>query len=129
MRAAVVRLSMISSRWLMARKRCADAVADKLRLFQFAATPPGVGRRVLISRPKPRRRQLEQMPVGIAEIDAVAAARPIGAAFDGDALLAQSPLPLRQLIHGNGKGHVQRSLAVVRGVGAARHAYRFERRA
>src|SRR5262249_56146120 len=70
-------------------------------------------RHTLINRPQARRRQLEQMPVGIAEIDAVPAARPVGAAFDGDALLAQSPLPLRQLIHGNGKGHVHRSMAVL----------------
>src|SRR6516165_7230602 len=54
--------------------------------------------RVLINRPQARRRQLEQMPVGIAEIDAVAAARPIGAAFDGDALLAQSLFPLWQFV-------------------------------
>ena len=67
------------------------------------------------------------MPVGIAEIDAVAAARPIGAAFDGDALLAQSLLPLRQLIRSNGKGLVQRPMAVVRGYRAARHAHGFER--
>src|SRR5437588_1879712 len=67
------------------------------------------------------------MSVGIAEIDAVPAARPSGAAFDGDALFAQPLLPLRQFISGNGEGHVQRSVAVVWGNRAARHAHGLER--
>src|SRR5215471_19047346 len=83
----------------------------------------------LVNRPQPRRGQLEEVPVRITEVDAVPAARPTGAAFDSHPFLGEPLLPLRQCVGGNGKGHVQRSMAVVRRDRAARHAHGFERRA
>src|SRR5689334_1383649 len=51
-----------------------------------------------IDRPNPARNQFQQMVVGIAEIDAVATARPGGPCLHGDALLRQPRLPSRQLV-------------------------------
>ena len=53
----------------------------------------GICALTLIPRPQSGRRQLEEMPVRIAEIDALAAARPFGAAFDGDVLGLEPLLP------------------------------------
>src|SRR5262245_52850054 len=66
-----------------------------------------------IDTPQARRRQLQEMPVGIAEIDAVTAALPIGAALDRDVVLTQALLPLRQLVRRDGEGDVQRPVTVV----------------
>src|ERR1700686_5389097 len=60
------------------------------------------------------------MPVRIAEIDTVPAARPLCSAFDLDAGFAQPCFPSRQLSGGNGKSHVGRPLAGVGRDGAAR---------
>ena len=66
------------------------------------------------------------MTVGIAEIDAVPAARPVGAAFDLDALVPQPLFPLRQHVRRDGKCDVQRPIAVMRGNGSTGHVHRFE---
>src|SRR5260370_13723211 len=52
----------------------------------------------LIAQPKSGRGELQEMPVRIAEIDAVAATRPFGAPLDLDAGTAQPLFPRRQLI-------------------------------
>src|SRR5579883_2823379 len=56
---------------------------------------------------------LQQMSIRIAEIDAVAAAWPSGAAFDLDAGGREARLPSCKLIAGNRKGHVSRALSVM----------------
>src|SRR5262249_51175250 len=81
-----------------------------------------------IDRPQARRRELQQVAVGIAEIDAAAAALPVGPPFDRDIMRAQALLPLRQLVGGNRKRDVQRAAAVVRRNGAARHVHGLARR-
>ena len=58
-------------------------------------------REILIARPQSRRRQFEQVPVGIAEVNALAAARPFGAAFDGDVRFRKPLLPCCKLIGGD----------------------------
>ncbi len=47
----------------------------------------------LINRPETRRRQFHDMSVRIAEINAVPAARPVGARLDLHAMFAQTLLP------------------------------------
>ncbi len=83
----------------------------------------------LIPGPKSRRRQLEEVTVGIAEINALAAARPFGAAFDGDVRLCQPLFPSRQLIGGDREGDVHRPMTVMRRNGAAGQMHGFERAA
>src|SRR5712692_1838472 len=80
-----------------------------------------------IDRPEARGRELQQVSVGIAEIDAVATARPVGAAFDGDATLAEPAFPRRQLVGGDRKRQVQRSVAIVRRDRAAGQVHGLER--
>src|ERR1700722_8387572 len=75
---------------------------------------------ILVTGPQSGRGEFQQMPVRIAEIDTVSAARPLCSAFDLDAGFAQPFFPSLQLIGGNGKGHVGRPLAVVGRDGAAR---------
>src|SRR5262249_13694013 len=81
-----------------------------------------------IDRPQARRRQLEQMPIRVAEVDAHAAAGPLGAAFDRNPMLAEPLFPVRQSLSLDGKRDVQRTVAIVRRDGTARHAHSFERR-
>src|SRR5438874_12510104 len=71
--------------------------------------------------PNSRCRQFQQMPVGIAEINAVAAARPVGAALDRDLARSEPCLPVRELAAAHTERHVQGAAAVVRRNGAARH--------
>ena len=73
----------------------------------------------LIPRPQSGRRQLENMPVRIAEIDALAAARPFAAAFDGDVLDLEPLLPSRKPIGRDRKGDMHRPVAVMRRDGTA----------
>src|SRR5688572_22589257 len=74
----------------------------------------------LVHRPQSRRRQLQQVPVGIAEIDAAAAARPVGRAFDRNAALCKMPLPFGKLRLADRKRHMQRARAIVSRNSAAR---------
>src|SRR5437867_2856126 len=69
------------------------------------------------------------MPVGIAEIDAFAAARPFGAPFDFDAMRGEPRLPVRKLLAADRKRDMQRSVAVVGRDGTTRHAHSLEREA
>ncbi len=69
------------------------------------------------------------MPVRVAEVDAMSAARPIGPAFDGDTLIPQSLLPFLQCLRRNCKREMQWSMSVVRRNGAAGHANGFQGRA
>src|SRR5262249_37403989 len=89
----------------------------------------GAGLTRLIPRPQAGRRQLEEMAVGIAEIDAFAAARPFGAAFDGDVLGLEPLLPGRELVGRYRKGDVDRAMPVMRRDGAAGELHGFERTA
>src|SRR5439155_8835879 len=60
------------------------------------------------------------MTVGIAEIDAMPAARPIGSALDGDAAALEPLIPSAERFARDSEGDVQRAAAVVRRDGAAR---------
>src|SRR5580692_5738478 len=77
---------------------------------------------MLVAGPQSGRGELQEMAVRIAEIDAVAAARPLSPAFALDAGCAQPFLPSRQLVGRHGKGHVGWPLAVVGRNGAARQS-------
>ena len=89
----------------------------------------GICALTLIPRPQSGRRQLEKMPVRIAEIDALAAARPFGAAFDGDVLDLEPLLPSRKLIGRDRKGDMHRPVAVMRRDGTAGKLHGLERAA
>src|SRR5262249_30300017 len=80
-------------------------------------------------RPQAGRRELEQMTVGIAEIDALAAAAPSGPTLDRDATFAEPLRPVGKLVGADRKRNMQRAVAVVRRDGSARHAPGFEREA
>src|SRR5499426_2904465 len=82
-----------------------------------------------IDRPQARSRELKQMPVRVAEVNALAAALPGGAALDRDVIGGESLLPLRQLVLGDRKGDMQWPRPIMRRDGAARHVHRFERTA
>src|SRR5690349_10187361 len=69
------------------------------------------------------------MAVGIAEVDALAAPRPFGAAFDGDALGRKALLPSRELVGSDRKGDMDRTVPVMRRDGAAGKLHGFERMA
>src|SRR6516165_1921810 len=69
------------------------------------------------------------MSVGVAEIDALAAARPFRAPFDGDALVLEPLLPGRERIGRNRKGDVDGAVPVMRRNGAAGKLYGFDRAA
>src|SRR5882757_5484315 len=68
------------------------------------------------------------MTVGVAEIDAPPAARPIGPTFYRHSVFAKPLLPGRQVIRRNGKGRVDRAMAVMRRNSPAGQLDRFERR-
>src|SRR5215475_14660548 len=85
MRAAVVRMNMISSRGLWSATLLRKCSLYKLRFFRLVAhTVTGGEAHPNKSPTGPASPARAGAPVGIAEIDAVAAARPVGAAFDGD---------------------------------------------
>ena len=69
------------------------------------------------------------MAVRIAEINAVAAARPMRAAFDRDAGILQPLFPDIAFICGDGKGHMHRTSPVVRRNRAAGQMHRVQRMA
>src|SRR5205807_1139419 len=74
----------------------ANGSADAM--FRSRCSDPGGGApQRSIDFPQAGRRQLQQMSVGIAEIDAMPAARPIGAALDGDVSRPEPRLPGREL--------------------------------
>src|SRR5579859_5218620 len=54
------------------------------------------------------------MAVRIAEINAVAAARPMGAAFDRDTGLAEAIFPSLPFFRSDGKSHMHRAVPVMR---------------
>src|ERR1700680_382054 len=89
--------------------------------------PPYTGACRSIDLPQTGRCQLQQMPVGIAAIGAVPAARPIVAALDGDVLRTQPRFPGRELLACDPEGDVQGPAAVVRRNSPAWHPCRFER--
>src|SRR6185437_17162535 len=69
------------------------------------------------------------MAVGIAEIDALAAARPFGAAFDGDAGISQLRFPFGKRVRGDRERDVHRAAAVVWWNGAAGQLHGLQRMA
>jgi hypothetical protein len=91
-------------------------------------TCPNQPHSFLVNRPNSRCYQLQQVIVGVAEVDALSAARPIGPAFDSDVVLAEPIFPSRQFLRRNGKGHMKRAAAVMRRNGPAGQMQRFERR-
>jgi hypothetical protein len=78
-------------------------------------------RHTSVDRPNSRRGELEEILVGIAEIETLAAGRPIDFAFDRDALSDEVAFPGWKILFRNGKGKVGLSRAVVRGDEAAGH--------
>src|SRR5215831_3139623 len=87
------------------------------------------GRKRLISRPQAGRGQFEQVAVRIAEINAVAAARPMGASFNRDAGFFEAPFPGLPFVGGDGKSHVDGTLPVVRRYSAAGELHGLQRMA
>ena len=83
----------------------------------------------LIHRPQSGRRQFQQMPVRIAEVDAAAAARPVVCAFDRDPARGEVLLPRVELILADREGDVQRPSPSWPGMAAARHGHRLAGRA
>src|SRR5262244_3481773 len=82
-----------------------------------------------IRRPQARRRELKEMTVGIAEIDALAATAPSGAALDRDTVFGEPLLPVGKLVGADRKRNVQGPVTIVRRNGSAGHAHGFEREA
>lgn len=83
----------------------------------------------LVSRPQAGCCQFHQVPVGVAEVDAVSATRPIGATFDRDTMRAQPLFPLRQGVTSDGEREMQRPVTIVRRDRASRHSNGLQRRA
>src|SRR5215470_1423995 len=69
------------------------------------------------------------MPVGIAEIDAYAAALPLGAPLDVDAVGSEPRLPPCKLLAADRERDMQRAVTVVGRDGTARHVHGVEREA
>src|SRR6516162_2665927 len=69
------------------------------------------------------------MTVWVAEINAVAAARPVRAGLDSDPGFGEASFPGLALIRGNGKCHMDRATSVVRWNAAARKMHRLKRMA
>src|SRR5882757_1176255 len=67
------------------------------------------------------------MPVRIAEIDALAAARPLRAPLDRNAMRGEPRLPFRQLVATDRERNMQRAVTIVGRDGTARHAHGLER--
>src|SRR5579862_2220624 len=67
-----------------------------------------------VDRPDARRDQLCQMAIGIAKVDAVAAALPMDPALDSHAMIAQTRLPSGQVSGRNRECKVQFAVAAVR---------------
>src|ERR1700676_235820 len=111
---------MMQALMMQALEPEARTAPGKIAKFVAAGKNPDRGRLPLVADPKSGRGQLQEMPVRIAEIDAVAATRPCGAALDGDAGAAQPLFPGRQLVGRNGERHMGRPLAVMGRDGAAR---------
>src|SRR5262245_11032477 len=93
----------------------------RIPLRSMRATNPSV------NCPQSRRRQLQKMPVGVAKIDAFAAARPFRAPLDRDAMRGKARLPFGKLVAADRKGDVQRAVTIVGRDGTARHAHGFKR--
>ena len=66
-----------------------------------------------VNRPDARGGEFDQVPVGVAEIEARAAEFPMDAALDGHALFAKPLLPRHQFAVIDGEGKMQRSAAIV----------------
>src|SRR5580693_8616251 len=69
------------------------------------------------------------MIVGVAEVDAVAAPRPVRAAFDRHTRVAQPRLPPLAILCCDRESHVDRPVSVMRRYGAAGKMNRVERMA
>jgi len=71
--------------------------------------------------PEAGRRQLHQVPVGVAEVDARAAARRVNPPLDLHPHVAEPRLPGPQGACGHGERHVQPPVTIVRGDDPTRH--------
>jgi hypothetical protein len=68
----------------------------------------------LISRPQSGGRQFKHVPIGIAEINAFAAAWPFHPALDRNAGLGKLGFPIRQRVGPNREGDVNRAVTIMR---------------
>src|SRR3546814_6385083 len=73
-----------------------------------------------VVRPQPGRRQLDDVPFRVVEIEAVAAALPGHLAVDRHPAGGKAPPPVVQAALRDGEGHMQRPASVMTGYGAAR---------
>jgi hypothetical protein len=69
---------------------------------------------MLVVRPSPGRRKLDEVIVQIAKIQALAAKIPADAALDGDARLGQPPLPSGKILLANCEGKMERTASAMR---------------
>src|SRR3546814_3778561 len=72
-----------------------------------------------VVRPQPGRRQLDDVPFRVVEIEAVAAALPGHLAVDRHPAGGKAPPPVVQAALRDGEGHMQRPASVMTGYGAA----------
>src|SRR5690348_17835804 len=80
-----------------------------------------------VNGPHTRRSDLEQVTVGVAEVEAHAAALPAFPFFDGDAVLRQPRFPAGQLFRIDGECQVQFAVSIVRRFRGARPALEEEK--
>src|SRR5688572_10430640 len=106
----------------MAEERAGRDIASVLAGHAAAA-------QALVNRPQAGRGELQEVPVGVAEIDALASALPGGAALDRDVVAGEARLPASELVLRDREGDVKRTRAVMRRNGAARHVHGLERAA
>src|SRR5206468_584814 len=67
-----------------------------------------------INRPHARRSNLDQMPVWVAEIEALSTCLPPALLFHNDSVLREPRFPPRQFVHCNGEREMKFTIAVVR---------------
>src|SRR5262249_30070261 len=108
--------------WSPAVGRIAGSGHPKSTLSGSQTAKPSIGR------PQSRCGELQEMAIRVAEVDAVASARPVGAALDRNAVLAQPLLPRCKLVCRDRERDVQRTVPIVRRNRTAGHADGFERR-
>src|SRR6266540_4280794 len=94
------RFTKASGRW--DRTRNVHAVPEAVKSLPGSLGPP-----------QPRRRELHEVAVWVAEVDAGAATGPADSPFDRDAALAEPRLPGREIHLGDREGEVQVAAAVV----------------
>src|SRR5262249_1011680 len=106
--------------------KASDSLIAHVLIGEPVPTSPG---HALIGRPKAGRGHLQQMVVGIAEVQARPPGRPAHPALDRDAIRRQAGLPGRKLVRRDREGDMQLALAAVRRNGSTRQLNRLMRAA